>query len=150
MLMQEVADIVEELAPLSIGHPGDELGLLVGNPDDEVKGVATCWSPTLAVLEKAVEADANLAIEYGPLGIQLDQQECQRQEGQDDQQADCRQQFVEYLLGDSLIFGYLETVRENKPTRRRVFDQEFAGEFFVKGNHIEYFDSIEFRCENIR
>ena len=67
MLMQEVADIIEDLAPQSIGHPGDELGLLVGNPEDEVKGVATCWSPTLAVLAKSVAKGANLVFCHEPL-----------------------------------------------------------------------------------
>jgi len=67
MLNQEVADIIEDHAPRSIGHPGDELGLLVGEPDDEVKGVVTCWSPTLAVLEKAAASGANLVICHEPL-----------------------------------------------------------------------------------
>jgi len=67
MLTHEVADIIEELAPLATGLAGDELGLLAGDPDAEVTGVVTCWSPTLAVLAEAVEAGANLVLSHEPL-----------------------------------------------------------------------------------
>jgi len=67
MLMQEVADIIEDHAPRSLGHPADTLGLLVGKPEDVVKGVVTCWSATMAVLQKAVETGANLLICHEPL-----------------------------------------------------------------------------------
>ncbi len=34
---------------------------MVGNPDDEVRGIVTCWAPTLSVLEKAANLGANRA-----------------------------------------------------------------------------------------
>ena len=67
MLIKQVAEIIEQHAPLSMGVDGDELGLLAGNPQTEVTGIVTCWSPTLAVLKKTVEAGANMVICHEPL-----------------------------------------------------------------------------------
>lgn len=67
MKIREVADIIEQHAPFSLGMAGDELGLLVGDPDAEVRGIVTCWSPTLAILQQAVELGANLVIGHEPL-----------------------------------------------------------------------------------
>jgi putative NIF3 family GTP cyclohydrolase 1 type 2 len=67
MLIHDVSQIIEQYAPPSSGIPGDELGLLLGNPQAEVTGVATCWSATLAVLEKAVAMGANMVISHEPL-----------------------------------------------------------------------------------
>jgi putative NIF3 family GTP cyclohydrolase 1 type 2 len=71
MRIREVADIIEAYAPFSGGVEGDELGLLVGDPQAEVAGVVTCWSPTLAVLEAAVAQGANLVIGHEPLTWQM-------------------------------------------------------------------------------
>jgi putative NIF3 family GTP cyclohydrolase 1 type 2 len=71
MRIRDVAAIVEGYAPLSTGVAGDELGLLVGDPECEVKGVVTCWSPTLSVLETAANSGANLVIGHEPLVWQV-------------------------------------------------------------------------------
>ncbi len=67
MRIREVAELIETYAPFSGGVAGDELGLLAGDPEAEVTGVATCWSPTLAVLEAAARAGANMVIGHEPL-----------------------------------------------------------------------------------
>ena len=67
MRIREVAEMIEAYAPFSGGIAGDELGLLVGDPEAEVAGIATCWSPTLAVLEEAARAGANVVIGHEPL-----------------------------------------------------------------------------------
>jgi len=67
MKIHDVAALIEQHAPLSMGMAGDELGLLVGDPETGVTGVVTCWSPTLAVLEQAVSLGANLVIGHEPL-----------------------------------------------------------------------------------
>jgi putative NIF3 family GTP cyclohydrolase 1 type 2 len=67
MKIGEVAAMVENHAPLSMGLEGDELGLLVGDHDAEVTGVVTCWSPTLDVLAQAVKLGANLVLGHEPL-----------------------------------------------------------------------------------
>jgi hypothetical protein len=50
MLVRDVAEIIEGYAPRSAGVPGDQLGLLAGDPDSPLLGVVTCWSPTLTRL----------------------------------------------------------------------------------------------------
>jgi len=67
MLIKQVAEIIEEYAPISSGEAGDELGLLAGDPEVQVKAIATCWSPTLAVLEEAADWGANMVIGHEPL-----------------------------------------------------------------------------------
>jgi len=67
MLIEAVANLIEQYAPTSQGIVGDELGLLVGDPRAEVNGVVTCWSPTLAILQQAVALRANLVIGHEPL-----------------------------------------------------------------------------------
>lgn len=67
MLIKEVAAIIEEYAPLATGIAGDELGLLAGDGEKQVKAVAICWSPTLEVLNKAAKAGANMVISHEPL-----------------------------------------------------------------------------------
>jgi putative NIF3 family GTP cyclohydrolase 1 type 2 len=67
MTIAEVAALIEDHAPLSLGVAGDELGLLVGDPNTAVTGVVTCWSPTLAILRQAVQLGANLVIGHEPL-----------------------------------------------------------------------------------
>ncbi len=67
MLASEVAAIIEDYAPYSLGMVGDELGLLAGDRDAEVSGIVTCWSPPLDVLERAVAANANMVISHEPL-----------------------------------------------------------------------------------
>jgi len=67
MQNQEVAAIIEQHAPLSSGIAGDQLGLLVGDPEAEVTGVVTCWAPTLAVLRQAADRGANLVLAHEPL-----------------------------------------------------------------------------------
>ncbi len=46
MNAKEVEKVVLDLAPLNGGVKGDENGLLYGDPDTEVAGIATTWSPT--------------------------------------------------------------------------------------------------------
>jgi dinuclear metal center YbgI/SA1388 family protein len=67
MLIKQVAQIIEKYAPLESGIPGDELGLLAGDAQKEVKGIVTCWSPTIDVLEWAVKRGANMVISHEPL-----------------------------------------------------------------------------------
>ncbi len=67
LCIQDVTALIEGHAPLSLGHPEDELGLLAGDPQDLVTGVATCWSPTVAVLRKAATSGLNMVVCHEPL-----------------------------------------------------------------------------------
>ena len=63
--VKDVARYIEkEIAPLKYSLPGDRNGLEFGSLDNELKGIVTCWSPTLTVVEKAVSNNANLIISH--------------------------------------------------------------------------------------
>lgn len=72
MKAREVALLVEEIAPLSSGIPGDDLGFSYGSPESVVRGIVTCWSPTLRVLSRAPALGANLVISHEPLFYRRD------------------------------------------------------------------------------
>lgn len=71
MKASTIAAIIEDYAPYSLGMPGDELGLLAGDPDAQVRGVVTCWSPTLDLLQRAIHSGASMVISHEPLIFQV-------------------------------------------------------------------------------
>ena len=70
MRASEVAEIIESVAPISSGMPGDELGFIFGSGDVAVRGVAVCWSPTRALIEKAAQLGCNMIVSHEPLFFQ--------------------------------------------------------------------------------
>ena len=49
-------------------NPDDKVdGIMAGNPDAEVRGVAVSWLPSLKLLQKCVEQDRNFIIVHEPL-----------------------------------------------------------------------------------
>jgi len=65
LLVKDVANYIEkEIVPLKYSLPGDKNGLEFGSLDNEVRGIVTCWSPTLMVIKKAVSLQANLIISH--------------------------------------------------------------------------------------
>ena len=61
---REVEEIVLDIAPLENGMEGDPNGLLYGAPDTEVTGVATTWTPTVAVLREAACDGLNFVLTH--------------------------------------------------------------------------------------
>jgi putative NIF3 family GTP cyclohydrolase 1 type 2 len=59
---RDVAHVFEEIAPLSSGLPGDQLGFLFGEPDQEVSGVACLWAAHTTSIRAAVEQELNMLI----------------------------------------------------------------------------------------
>lgn len=70
MKAADVAKVIESHAPLSSGMEGDELGYLFGSAETPVRGVATCWSPTLPVIEEAEGRGCNMIVAHEPLFYQ--------------------------------------------------------------------------------
>lgn len=67
MKASDVAQIIESVAPISLGVPGDDLGFLHGDSDVEVTGATTCWSPTLEVIEQSGALGHNMIVAHEPL-----------------------------------------------------------------------------------
>ena len=67
MKVREVAQVIEEFAPLSLQESYDNCGLNVGSPDDEVHGVLLCVDVTEEVVDEAQRLGANLIVSHHPL-----------------------------------------------------------------------------------
>jgi len=63
----DVAQFLEEFAPASLAESWDNVGLLVGDHDQQVEHVMTCLTITPASAREAVEGRADLIVSHHPL-----------------------------------------------------------------------------------
>lgn len=64
MTAREVEQIILEMAPLEGAVQGDPNGLLFGDPQTPVTGIATTWTPTVRVLQEAAAEGLNLVLTH--------------------------------------------------------------------------------------
>ena len=62
MKARDVAAYIESLAPRETCIPGDEFGLVFGDPDTEVTGIGVCWWATEPVARQAARDGINLLL----------------------------------------------------------------------------------------
>ncbi len=67
MTVKEITKILEELAPLAHAEEFDNVGLLVGNPDQLVKGVLVSLDTLENVVDEAIAKQCNLIISFHPI-----------------------------------------------------------------------------------
>lgn len=65
--VRQVADYIEELAPLTLALPGDPTGLQLGNPHAAVQKILVALGLDEGVLEEAVAGGAALVVTHHPL-----------------------------------------------------------------------------------
>ncbi len=65
--LHELASFLESFAPLSLAEDWDNVGLLVGQADDQVQRVMTCLTVTPATVAEAVQRQADLIVTHHPL-----------------------------------------------------------------------------------
>ena len=65
--VKDILDGLNDLAPFRLAEPWDNVGLLVGNPDQEVTGVIAGLDPTINLVEEAVAPGANTIIPHHPV-----------------------------------------------------------------------------------
>ena len=58
MTVKDVLEYLKSIAPFDTAESYDNVGLLVGNLDNEVTGVCTCLDITHAVVKEAFEKGA--------------------------------------------------------------------------------------------
>ncbi len=63
----EVAQVLEQLAPLALAEDWDNVGLLVGDADWPADRVMTCLTVTPETVAEAVERNAQLIVAHHPL-----------------------------------------------------------------------------------
>lgn len=62
----EVIDFLESIAPLSLQESYDNSGLLIGTPDQEVKGIIVSLDCTEEVLDEAISRGFNMIVSHHP------------------------------------------------------------------------------------
>ena len=67
MKIKELTSYLEQLAPPAYQESYDNAGLLVGDPENDIRGVLICLDSTEAVVEEAIERDCNLIIAHHPI-----------------------------------------------------------------------------------
>lgn len=67
MLLTEITQYLEKLAPLQLQESYDNSGLLVGNPDMEINGILISLDMTEEVMAEALEKKCNLIVSHHPL-----------------------------------------------------------------------------------
>ena len=65
--IKEVYDYLHTVAPFQYQESYDNAGLIVGDPNEECKGVVTCLDSTEAVIDEAIEIGANLVVAHHPI-----------------------------------------------------------------------------------
>lgn len=64
MTAAELEHIVFQLAPIAGGVEGDDNGIVHGDPETEVTGVAVTWTPSIAVLLQAAASHLNFVLTH--------------------------------------------------------------------------------------
>jgi dinuclear metal center YbgI/SA1388 family protein len=65
--VRDITSIIESVAPLSLQESYDNAGLILGNPEMEVRGALLCIDVTEEVISEALKFDLNLIISHHPL-----------------------------------------------------------------------------------
>src|SRR5690606_20057940 len=67
MIIQDVIDYLEELAPLHYAEDFDNVGLLVGNKNEKLKGILVTLDTLETVIDEAIENNCNLIVSFHPI-----------------------------------------------------------------------------------
>ncbi|GAA4042098.1 Nif3-like dinuclear metal center hexameric protein [Flavobacterium chungnamense] len=67
MKTKEILTILEEMAPLAYAEDFDNVGLLIGNQNDEATGVLVCHDALESVIDEAIAKKCNLVVCFHPI-----------------------------------------------------------------------------------
>ena len=67
MKVKDVADILEELAPLEYAEDFDNVGLLIGDQDMNVTNILVTLDSLENVIDEAISKSCNLIISFHPI-----------------------------------------------------------------------------------
>lgn len=65
--LQDILAYLGRFAPWELAEPWDNVGLMIGSPDQEATGVLVALDPTLQVLEEAIRQKTNIILTHHPL-----------------------------------------------------------------------------------
>ena len=67
MIIKNITDHIEELAPLAYAEGFDNVGLLVGNYNTEISGILVTLDTLEITIDEAIEKNCNLIISFHPI-----------------------------------------------------------------------------------
>ena len=67
MILKEITDYIESIAPLAYQESYDNAGLICGSPGMDITGALICLDSTEAVLDEAIAMGCNLVIAHHPI-----------------------------------------------------------------------------------
>jgi putative NIF3 family GTP cyclohydrolase 1 type 2 len=67
MKIKEILSILEEMAPLAFAEDFDNVGLLVGNQENEATGILVCHDALESVIHEAIAKKCNLVVCFHPI-----------------------------------------------------------------------------------
>jgi dinuclear metal center YbgI/SA1388 family protein len=67
MKIKEILTILEEMAPLAYAEDFDNVGLLVGNKEEEATGILVCHDALESVIDEAIAKNCNLVVCFHPI-----------------------------------------------------------------------------------
>lgn len=67
MKIKEVISILETMAPLAYAEDFDNVGLLVGDPEDKTTGVLVCHDALENVIDEAISKNCNMVVCFHPI-----------------------------------------------------------------------------------
>lgn len=65
--VKDILNSLNTLAPFNLAEPWDNVGLLVGNPDQEVTAILAGLDPTTSLIDEAIVLGANTVITHHPV-----------------------------------------------------------------------------------
>lgn len=67
MILKEIIEVLEQMAPTSYAESFDNVGLLVGDVNQEINGALVCHDALESVIDEAIENKCNLVICFHPI-----------------------------------------------------------------------------------
>ena len=67
MKLQDIISVLEQMAPVAYAEDFDNVGLLVGNPNQEISGILVCHDALESVIDEAVQKKCNLVVCFHPI-----------------------------------------------------------------------------------
>lgn len=65
--LSDIFNIMEEIAPMSLAESWDNIGLQIGNPEEELQGVMLALDASIEAVEDAANSGFNLLLTHHPL-----------------------------------------------------------------------------------
>jgi len=67
VILKNILPILEEMAPTAYAEDFDNVGLLTGNPEQEITGILVCHDALEPVIQEAIEKKCNVVVCFHPI-----------------------------------------------------------------------------------